>query len=217
MGRSSQVCPAAILDFPLRKLWLYSLPLNKNRAVFLDRDGTLIQDKDYLSHPDQVAVFPGVGQALHKLREAGFKLFIVSNQSGVGRGLFTLADVDLVHERLLKELARDGVVFDKIYVAPEEPGAPSRGRKPLPQFLFDARDEFQVVLARSYVIGDKLSDLECGWNAGVKRSILVRTGYGRKLEQSGTKLAGAVVVDDLPAAAAWILQTEAAEKTSVTG
>jgi len=181
--------------------------------VFLDRDGTLIQEKEYLSRPDQVALLPGIGPALRGLREAGFKLFLVSNQSGVGRGFFTLADVDRVHARLAEELAAEGVRFDKVYVAPEAPGEPSRGRKPLPQFLFDARDEFQLDLSRSYVIGDKLSDLQCGWNAGVRKSILVRTGYGTALEQTnGDGVAAAIVVDDLPAAAAWILQTESADK-----
>jgi D-glycero-D-manno-heptose 1,7-bisphosphate phosphatase len=181
-----------------------------NRAVFLDRDGTLIQEREYLSSPDQVAVFPGVGQALRALRQAGFRLFIVSNQSGVGRGLFTLEDVACVHARLEAELAAQDVRIDKIYVAPEAPSAPSRGRKPLPQFLFDARDQFQLDLSRSYFVGDKLSDLQCGWNAGVKKSILVRTGYGSELEQTDRRQLGeAVIVDDLAAAAAWILQAEA--------
>lgn len=180
-----------------------------NRAVFLDRDGTLIQEKEYLSRPDQVSIFPGVGRALCDLRRAGFKLIIVSNQSGVGRGYFTLADVDKVHEHLIKELAREGAHFDKIYIAPEAPDMPSRGRKPLPQFLFDARDEFQLDLAQCYMIGDKLIDLQCGWNAGVKKSILVRTGYGRELEQLKGVLGEALVVDDMAAAAAWILQSGA--------
>ena len=174
--------------------------------MFLDRDGTLIQEKEYLSNPNQVALFPGAAKALRSLGEAGFKLFIVSNQSGVGRGYFSLTDVDRVHSRLANDLAREGARLDKIYVAPEAPGSPSRGRKPSPQFLFDARDEFHVDLSQSYVIGDKLSDLQCGWNAGVKKSILVRTGYGGKLEQTGgSALAAAIVVDDLPAAADWIL------------
>ena len=149
-----------------------------NRAVFLDRDGTLIEDKDYSSRPDHVALFPGVEEALKRLQAAGFKLFIVSNQSGVGRGYFTRADVERVNQRLVELLAGDGVRFEKIYVAPESPEQPSRGRKPSPQFLLDARDEFGIDLAQSYMVGDKVSDLECGWNAGVKKSILVRTGYG---------------------------------------
>ncbi len=177
-----------------------------NRAVFLDRDGTLIRDKNYLRHPEEVTILPGVPAGLKKLQNAGFKLFIVSNQSGVGRGYFTLAEVENVNQHLSRELSRGGVRFDKIYVAPEAPDQPSRGRKPSPQFLFDARDEFGLDLAVSYVIGDKLIDLECGWNADVKKSILVRTGYGSQVERVAMdKLVRAVVVDDLAAAAEWIL------------
>jgi histidinol-phosphate phosphatase family protein len=175
-------------------------------AVFLDRDGTLIAEKNYLSKIEDVAVFPGAAAALNRLQSAGFKLFIVSNQSGVGRGYFTMADVERVNNHLSDIFARDGVRFEKIYIAPEAPGQPSRGRKPSPQFLFDARDEFGLELARSYVVGDKLIDLESGWNAGVARSLLVRTGYGAELERSsGSKLSAAVIVDDVPEAADWIL------------
>ena len=181
-----------------------------NRAVFLDRDGTLIAEKNYLCRPEDVAVFPGAGGALKRLADAGFRLFIVSNQSGVGRGYFTLADVDRVNEHLAGELARGGVRFAKIYIAPEAPDQPSRGRKPSPQFLFDARDEFGVDLAKSYVIGDKLIDLEMGWNAGVKGCILVRTGYGAETEgKAANSLDRATVVDDLSAAANWILNAGA--------
>ncbi len=178
-----------------------------NRAVFLDRDGTLIEEREYLHQPEQVVIFPGTGAALRQLSQAGFALFIVSNQSGVGRGYFTMADVENVHRHLCAELAREGMKFMKIYVAPEAPDQPSRGRKPSPQFLFDARDEFGVDLGGSYMIGDKLIDLECGWNAGVKQSLLVRTGYGAELErQSPGKLKKAVAVDNLAAAAGWILK-----------
>ena len=177
-----------------------------NRAVFLDRDGTLIAEKNYLRRPEDVEIFPSTPTGLKRLCDAGFKLFIVSNQSGIGRGYFTLADVERVNGHLCRELARGGVCFGKIYIAPEKPDEPSHGRKPSPQFLFDARDEFGLDLAQSYLIGDKLSDLECGWNAGVKKSILVRTGYGAELErESPDKISRAAVVDDLPGAADWIL------------
>jgi D-glycero-D-manno-heptose 1,7-bisphosphate phosphatase len=177
-----------------------------NRAVFLDRDGTIIEEKNYLHRVEEVVIFPGAAAALGRLHRAGFGLFIVSNQSGVGRGYFTLADVNKVNDHLLSELGREQVVFEKVYIAPEAPEAPSRGRKPSPQFLLDARDEFGVDLTQSYMIGDKLIDLECGWNAGVKRCLLVRTGYGAELERGATgQLRRAVVVDDLSAAAQWIL------------
>jgi len=179
-----------------------------NRAVFLDRDGTLIAEKNYLRRPEDVDIFPGAAAALERLSDAGFRLIIVSNQSGVGRGYFTLAEVERVNEHIAGELAKEGVRLTRIYIAPEAPDQPSRGRKPSPQFLFDARDELGVDIAESYMIGDKLIDLECGWNAGVKRSILVRTGYGAELEKAGAaKLTRAVVVDDLPGAADWILKS----------
>jgi D-glycero-D-manno-heptose 1,7-bisphosphate phosphatase len=118
-----------------------------------------------------------------------------------------MADVGRVNAYLCGELARHGIRFEKIYIAPEKPGDPSRGRKPSPQFLFDARDEFGLDLAQSYLIGDKLIDLECGWNAGVKQSILVRTGYGAELERTEPdKLTRAAIVDDLDKAADWILK-----------
>jgi D-glycero-D-manno-heptose 1,7-bisphosphate phosphatase len=181
--------------------------LKQERAIFLDRDGTLMEEKVYLHRPEDVTVFPGAVGALRELQMAGFKLFIVSNQSGVGRGYFTLDDVDRVNARLIAELASEGARFEKIYVAPEAPDQPSRARKPSPQFLLDARDEFGIRLEESYMIGDKLIDLECGWNAGVKKSILVRTGYGKSVENSGDpRLAQGVVVDGLPAAARWILE-----------
>jgi D-glycero-D-manno-heptose 1,7-bisphosphate phosphatase len=181
--------------------------LIQRRAIFLDRDGTLIEEKNYLRRPEDIAVFPGAARALRRLLAAGFKLFIVSNQSGVGRGLFTMQDVARIHTRLAALLARQGVHFQKIYVAPEAPDQHSRSRKPSPQFLFDARDEFGLRLEQCYFVGDKLSDLECGWNAGLKKCLLVRTGYGLQVEKSADpRLALAVVVDDLPAAADWILR-----------
>jgi D-glycero-D-manno-heptose 1,7-bisphosphate phosphatase len=176
------------------------------QAVFLDRDGTMIAEANYLSRPDQIIIFPPTRSGLKKLCDGGFLLFIVSNQSGVGRGYFTMMDVDKVNEALCNDLAKDGVRIKKIYIAPEKPEDPSRGRKPSPQFLFDARDEFGLDLAQSFIIGDKLIDLECGWNAGVRKSILVRTGYGAEVERaSGQRLANAVIVDDLDQAAAVIL------------
>ena len=177
-----------------------------NQAVFLDRDGTLIAEKNYLHRPEDVEIFPGAGAALKRLADAGFKLIVVTNQSGIGRGYFTLADAERVNEHVNRELARDGVRFEKTYIAPEAPDQPSRGRKPSPQFLFDAREEFNLDLAQSFFVGDKLIDLECGWNAGVKKSILVRTGYGAGVEaETPEKISNAMVVDGLREMVEWIL------------
>ncbi|HXI53334.1 MAG TPA: HAD-IIIA family hydrolase, partial [Candidatus Saccharimonadales bacterium] len=104
------------------------------RAVFLDRDGTINVDRNYLSDPAQLELIPGAAQALRRLGDAGFLLFIVTNQSGIGRGYYTLADMERVNARLCQMLVADGVRFEKIYFAPEAPEKPSRGRKPSPEF-----------------------------------------------------------------------------------
>jgi len=181
-------------------------PGSLRRAVFLDRDGTLNIEKEYLSDPTKLEIFPGTGPALRRLMDAAFQLFIVTNQSGIGRGLYTEADMHAVNARLCQELAGEGVRFEKIYFSPEHPAEPSRGRKPSPQFLFDARDEFGADLPNSYMVGDKLIDLQCGWNAGVRQSILVRTGYGAKVErEQPVEVKRAVVSDTVVSAVDWIL------------
>ena len=179
----------------------------KRPAIFIDRDGTLIAEKEYLHKPDEVQFIGGAIVALKRALDAGFEIVMVTNQSGVGRGYFTLDDVTLVHDHIARKMSTQQVSMLHVYIAPEAPDAPSRGRKPSPQFLFDARDNFNLDLARSYMIGDKLIDLECGWNAGVRRSILVRTGYGAKVEQNeNDQLRDAIVVDDLCDAIDWILK-----------
>ncbi len=176
------------------------------RAVFFDRDGTLIQDKEYLHKPEEVEFCPGSIEALQCAAKAGFALVMVTNQSGVGRGYFTMEDVQQVHAYIEQQLAQAGISMLAVYIAPEAPEKPSHGRKPSPQFLFDARDEFGIDLSHSYMIGDKMSDVQCGWNAGVAKAILVRTGEGRKTEAKlAEALKDALVVDDLAAAIDWIL------------
>lgn len=184
-------------------------------AVFLDRDGTLIVEREYLADPAGVELLPGAVRGLRRLQEAGLPLILVTNQSGIGRGLFTEAQMHQVHARLEALLAAEQVRLIRIYFAPEAPDQPSRGRKPSPQFLFDARDELGLDLARSFMIGDKLLDLECGWNAGVRRSLLVRTGYGAQVEQRHPGLEPrALIVDDLDAAADYVLASLYSNATS---
>ncbi len=176
------------------------------RAVFVDRDGTINVERNYLSDPDLLTIFPGAGAALRRLQDAGFLLVVVTNQSGIGRGYYTEADMHRVHERMEALLKAEGVAFGRIYFSPEAPDQPSRGRKPSPQFLFDARDEFAIDLGQSYMIGDKTIDLETGWNAGCAASVLVRTGYGAETERKGGEhLKRAIIVDNLAEAADWIL------------
>ena len=165
-------------------------------AIFLDRDGTLIVETGYLHEPEKVELIPGAGEAVQQLAEGGFELFIVTNQAGIGRGYYAEEQMHAVNERVAGEFAKFGVAFRKIYFAPEAPDQPSCNRKPSPQMLLDARDEFGIDLDASYMVGDKVSDIECGWNAGVKCSILVRTGYGSGHESQLGQATGPLAVID---------------------
>jgi D-glycero-D-manno-heptose 1,7-bisphosphate phosphatase len=154
------------------------------RAVFFDRDGTLMEDAHYCADPALVHVFPGVPEALRRLRAAGFATFIVTNQSGIGRGLITEEQYQAVHEELLRQLGA-GLV-DRTYCCPDAPGccpdAPggiSPRRKPAPGMLLEAAADYAIDLAQSWVVGDKCADIECGRRAGA-HTILVLTGRGRQ-------------------------------------
>jgi len=146
-----------------------------NRAVFFDRDGTLMEEVLYCADPAKVHVFPGVGEALRKLKAAGWRILVITNQAGIGRGLITPEQYNAVERELLRQLG-DGLV-DASYYCPDLPGAPSTRRKPEPGMVLEAAAEFGIDLAASYFIGDKAIDIECGRRAGT-RTIQVLTGYG---------------------------------------
>src|SRR5437867_7261000 len=142
-------------------------------TVFVDRDGTIMQDADYCSNPQKVKIFPGIPEALQRLKSNGFKLIIITNQSGIGRGLFTIEQYRAVEAEVLRQLG-DGLI-DATYFCPDIPGQHSSCRKPAPGMILRAAREHQIDLSRSFLIGDKEIDAECGRNAGV-RAIRVKTG-----------------------------------------
>lgn len=154
-------------------------PVKHSSAVFFDRDGTLMEEVFYCSDPSKVKVYPGVPEALRKLKEAGFQIFVVTNQSGIGRGLFTEGQYRLVEAEFLRQIG-EGLIDASFYCA-DVPGVQSTRRKPAPGMLLEAAAEFDIDLAGSYLIGDKIADIECGRRAGTC-TILVRTGYGAEAE-----------------------------------
>lgn len=156
----------------------------RRKAVFLDRDGTLIQDKDYLQDPAQVVLEQGAAEAVARLNRNDFAVILVTNQSGVARGYFTEEDVVAVHQRLGELLAAENARLDAMYYCPHYPEGivqeyrQSCGcRKPATGMFQRASQEWGIDLARSYMIGDKLTDIEAARNAGLA-GVLVRTGYG---------------------------------------
>jgi len=167
-------------------------------AVFVDRDGTIMQDADYCSDPQQVKIFAGVPEALKRLKSKGFKLIIITNQSGIGRGLFSVGQYRAVEGEVLRQLGNG--LIDATYFCPDVPGRHSTFRKPAPGMIVAATREHQIDLSGSFLIGDKEIDVECGHNAGV-RTIRVRTGFDRETTGSMADW----VADDLAAAVEIIL------------
>jgi D-glycero-D-manno-heptose 1,7-bisphosphate phosphatase len=157
-----------------------------------------MQDADYCSDPHQVKIFPGVAEALKRLKSKRFKIIIITNQSGIGRGFFTIEQYRAVEAEVLRQLG-DGQI-DATYFCPDIPGRPSNCRKPAPGMIVKAVREHQIDLARSFFVGDKEIDAECGRNGGV-RTIRVRTGFDR--ETSGSMADW--IAEDLPAATQIIL------------
>ncbi len=135
-------------------------------AVFIDRDGTIMEDCVHCSDPKNVKIFPGVPEALRRLKSNGFKLIIITNQSGIGRGLFTVEQYRAVEAEVLRQL---GVgLIDATYFCPDVPGQYSTCRKPAPGMVVEATREHQIDLSRSFLIGDNEIDVECAHNAGVR-------------------------------------------------
>jgi len=155
-------------------------------AVFLDRDGTINEEVDFVRTPDQLVLIPGAGAAIRRLNRAGLLTCVISNQSGVGRGLYTEETLTLIHARLVEDLKKEEAMLDRIYYCPHHPteGVPPYNiscacRKPNPGMLLAAEREFQVDLQRSTVVGDRSVDILAGRAVGA-RTVLVLTGYGRQ-------------------------------------
>jgi D-glycero-D-manno-heptose 1,7-bisphosphate phosphatase len=155
-----------------------------NFGVFLDRDGTLNEDPGYLGEPDLLKLYPDTGKALSLLKNRlNFKLIVVSNQSGIARGLITKEKVDAVNSRINELLLADNVQIDAFYYCPFHPDYNNQEecscRKPSPELVLKAARDFEIDLSKSYLIGDAVSDIECGFNANLK-TVLVKTGYGEE-------------------------------------
>lgn len=173
--------------------------MNRRRFVLLDRDGTVIEDKHYLCDPEGVELLPGAVEGLRRMQDMGFGLALLTNQSGVGRGYFTEDDVHAVNNRLLSLLREQNVRIDAVYHCPHAPEENCRCRKPEPGMMLQAAGELGFDPFESFMIGDKLADMQLGRNAGAV-SILVRTGKGAQEEDACRGIADHVV-DDLAQAA----------------
>lgn len=186
-----------------------------SKVIFLDRDGTINEDVHFLSKPEQLKLIPGAAEALRRLAEARWRLFVISNQSGVARGLFTESDVAGVHRCLERMLRDEGVIIEGFYYCPHHPeyGPPAyrkdcQCRKPKLGMLYQAAADHGLELKEALVIGDRRSDVFCGLALN-GRAVMVRTGYGKKEEplllQEKSLARQVVICDDLKEAAGAIL------------
>jgi D-glycero-D-manno-heptose 1,7-bisphosphate phosphatase len=194
--------------------------MGKNKAVFLDRDGTINVEVQYMSRVEDFQFIPGVPWALKCLKNAGYLLVVVTNQSGIGRGLYDEAALDGIHSHMHADLANYGAAIDACYFCPHHPEHATGDylkecgcRKPLPGMLQQAALDLDIDLAASFMVGDKIADVEAGLAAGCT-SLLVLTGYGSA--QVDRLPAGVAAYPDLPAAALAILALDQGLQTGAS-
>jgi histidinol-phosphate phosphatase family protein len=142
-------------------------------AVFIDRDGTVNRDVPYCSHPDQFELLPGAAEGIRLLNESGFRVIVVTNQSGIGRGYFTEETLGKIHERMAEKLAQFGAHVDAIYYCPHHPDDHCQCRKPLPQMILRAASDMGIDMGQSYTIGDSDRDIDMGRRARCKATVKV--------------------------------------------
>ncbi len=188
--------------------------MTRRRFVVLDRDGTIIVERQYLSDPCQVELIPGAASGLRQLNEMGVGLIVITNQSAVGRGFFDKARLDLIHQRLRELLEAEGVYLDGIYLCPHTPEDNCQCRKPRPGLLKLAAQELNFDSQACFVIGDKVCDIELGRSVGAT-TFLVRTGYGAQVAANAV-VTPDYVVDGVEEAAHIIQHLLAAEERTMT-
>lgn len=187
----------------------------KRPAVFLDRDGTLVEEAGYLDRLERLVLFPYSVDAIRLLNRSGFAVVIVTNQAGIARGIFKESFVAEAHRHIGERLARGGAKVDGFYYCPHHPEAVIEAlrqdcecRKPKPGMLTRAASDLGLDLAASFVVGDRWHDLEAGQRVGA-RGILVRTGYGRTEEAApNPAVTPAAITDNVIEAVSWILRAQ---------
>jgi len=157
----------------------------RNKALFIDRDNTIIYDAPYMADPENVKIMPKVTDALCEFRKAGYMLIIVTNQSGIGRGMFSEKEMFSVHQRMTELFNLENVAFDDILYCPHAPEEHCTCRKPLPGMLLEAAEKHNIDLSDSIMIGDKIADVDAGLAAGCKKNVWL--SHGRKQIKGANK------------------------------
>lgn len=158
-----------------------------NKACFLDRDGVINEEVNYLHEADKVVLIPGIAEGINRAHDAGYLVIVITNQAGVARGIFPEGDILLVHREIERQLALAGAKIDRFYYCPHHPDytGECKCRKPSPGMILQAASDFDIDLKSSFMIGDRPSDVRAGENAGLAASYLVETGYGKEVVSRG--------------------------------
>ena len=173
-----------------------------DRAVFLDRDGTMNKDVPYCSRPEDFQLFPDTARAVRLLNEHGYKVIVITNQSGIARGYFTEEMLGLIHQKMLKQLAEENARIDAIYYCPHHPDDNCECRKPKPKMVLQAAEEHDIDLMRSFIVGDRAHDIILGQSVGC-RTVLVPSDPD---EIASGSYSPDYIAPDLYKAALWIIE-----------
>ncbi|MFX1238557.1 MAG: D-glycero-beta-D-manno-heptose 1,7-bisphosphate 7-phosphatase [Promethearchaeota archaeon] len=172
--------------------------MSKKKAIFLDRDGVINIEVNYLSDPDDFKLIDGTIEALFLLKQKGYLLIVVTNQAGIARGFFTEDRLKEIHDKMRSVLMESGIILDDVYYCPHHPDFTGKCscRKPNPGMIIRAQKNYDLNLKESFMVGDTLNDIKTGKNAGCK-TVLVLTGYGKKEQKKIGDVKPDFIHDDL--------------------
>jgi len=176
------------------------------KAVFIDRDGTINVNYGYINNPDDFKMYPNVAKGIKLLQENGFKIIIITNQSGIARGYFSEKSLEEIHDKMKKELSKEDTGVDAIYYCPHHPDENCNCRKPKPGMLEQAIKDFDIEIKDSYIIGDRMLDVEAGKIIGCKTVLIPEDKELVKKEMTESDIDPDIVCDDFYSGIEWIIK-----------
>ena len=176
------------------------------KAVFVDRDGTINVNVEYLDDPKKLKIYPGVAEGLKKLKENSFKIIVITNQSGIARGFFSEERLKEIHQKMREELSKKGATIDGIYYCPHHPDDGCDCRKPNTGLFKKAVKEHNIDITSSYVIGDRMLDIEAGFKIGLKTVLVPEKKEKVKKEMKKSKIKPDYLCNDFYSGVKWILK-----------
>lgn len=176
-----------------------------SRAVFIDRDGTINKNTGYIDTPDRFEIYPGVAEGIKKLKKNGYKIIIITNQSGIARGFFTVEKLEKIHEKMKKILSDDDDIIDAIYYCPHHPDEKCDCRKPNTQLFEKAIKEHKIETGLSYMMGDRMLDVEAGSKVGLKTVLIPEKKEMVRIEMEESEIKPDHISKDFKLGVEWII------------